>query len=166
MVRFEPVESRRSITGHLLWFGMWLGVTLVALWLTPNEAGHGTHRQLGFPPCPSVLMFDKPCPGCGLTTSFTASVHGQLGAALKAHPLGPAMYGLLSLSAFACLYGFWARKRFVTTSAQFNWALGAAVAVFLIYGVIRFSTTSSYSVASDYAPVFPDLQMGRTAKGD
>ncbi|HZH98822.1 MAG TPA: DUF2752 domain-containing protein [Fimbriimonadaceae bacterium] len=156
MVSFEPTRGRREIAGHLMWFLLWLAVTVVALWLTPNPDGHGTHRQLGFPPCPSVLLFDKPCPGCGLTTSFTATVHGQLIPGFKAHPLGPLIYGIFSLTAFACLYGWWTRKRFRTDSAPFNYSLAAAVVVFLVFGATRFMLTKSYSAPGDYQPLVRD----------
>jgi hypothetical protein len=42
----------------------------------------------GGPPCPLRSITGIPCPFCGMTTSVTAAVHGHLGDALAANPLG------------------------------------------------------------------------------
>jgi hypothetical protein len=141
MVWFDPDWSRKRLTGHLLWFLGWLGVTVFALVLTPSPQGHGTHQQLGLPPCPSVLAFDRPCPGCGLTTSFTALLHGDLSAAWKANPFGPLFYLLWTASAFACLHGYWKGRRFNTDGPAASRTLMALVAVFFAFGIVRFFTT-------------------------
>lgn len=60
----------------------------VAAWLSPDGAGHGTHTQLGMPPCGWVIAFDKPCPTCGMTTAFSHAVRGRLWAAFVAQPFG------------------------------------------------------------------------------
>lgn len=140
MVWFENDWSRRRLTGHLLWFLGWLGVTVFAVLLTPSPTGHGTHQQLGLPPCPSVLAFNRPCPGCGLTTSFTAFLHGDFVSAWNANPFGPLFYLLWTASAFACLYGFWKGRRFNTDGRSANRTLTALVAVFFAFGIIRFFT--------------------------
>lgn len=145
MVRFEPVASRRVLKGHLTWFGLWLFVTVVGICLAPSPKGHGTHTQLGLPPCPSVMVFGRPCPGCGLTTSFTATIHGHFLQAFQAHAFGPVMYILFTITALCCFYGYVTMKRFNTDSKQFSWALGALIAVFLTYGGIRFIADSDYA---------------------
>src|SRR5881394_3155534 len=105
MALYEPAINRKKIAGQLAYFGAWLTVTVIGACLHPSATGHGTHEQLGLPPCPSVLLFDRPCPGCGLTTSFTAFVHGDFGFAFHAHPLGPLMYVALTTWAWLGLYG-------------------------------------------------------------
>jgi hypothetical protein len=137
MIRFDPVASRRELWGHLVWFFAWLGVTAVGFLLTPSENGHGTHQQLGLPPCPSVIFFERPCPGCGLTTSWTATLHGQLVAAFSAHNLGPLLYALFTASAFACAYGFATKKRFDTDGPAFNRFLVMVTIAFFVYGIAR-----------------------------
>jgi hypothetical protein len=132
------------MAGMALWLMLWLAVTAVAMYLKPSPLGHGTHTQLGLPPCPSVLVFDKPCPGCGLTTSFTATVHGKLGQAFKAHPLGPPVYGIFTFSAILCAYGIFRRRRLDTDVPAFNWCLAAGVTVFVLFGVLRFVYTEGY----------------------
>jgi len=43
----------------------------------------------GPPFCPTALVFDVPCPGCGLTRATWALLRGDLSAALHFHPLSP-----------------------------------------------------------------------------
>lgn len=144
MIRFERVDSRKSLSGQLVWFVFWLGVTLVGFYLTPSPAGHGTHTQLGLAPCASASTLGRPCPGCGLTTSFTATVHGQLLTAFKANAFGPFLYILFTLSALTCGITYARKIRFVTDTRGFNWALGILVGAFLLYGGLRFLLVTDY----------------------
>ena len=54
------------------------------------------HEQIGLPPCRFYEMFNKPCPSCGLTTSFSLLMHGDLTGSLRANAVG-------TLLAFFCL---------------------------------------------------------------
>lgn len=139
MVRFEPAPDRRSILGHLYWFLSWVFVVVVALWLRPSHFGHGTHQQLGLPPCPSVLLYGRPCPGCGLTTSFTHLAHGNFAMAFQTHPLGPLLFLAWGVTALMCLYGFVRKKRFITDTPGFNRGLVATAWVFFLFGAVRFA---------------------------
>ena len=47
-----------------------LALLVTAGTLTPDEQGFGTHQQLGLPPCTFYLVFKRPCPACGMTTSW------------------------------------------------------------------------------------------------
>lgn len=147
---FQPVENRKLLGGHLAWFLVWLIVTVIAVILTPNPQGHGTHTQLGLAPCPSALIMHRPCPGCGLTTSFTATVHGDIGLAFTAHPLGPILYLFATASALACFYGWLTKRKFATDTPAFNKSLGALIVVFLVFSTIRFAVVSDYS--SGFSP--------------
>jgi hypothetical protein len=60
----------------------------VAAGLTPSAAGHGTHGQLGLPPCGWVLAMGRPCPSCGMTTAFAHAADGELARAAWAQPAG------------------------------------------------------------------------------
>jgi len=77
--------------------GASVGILGLALWLTPDPAGMGTHEQLGLPPCSLVVMTGYPCPTCGMTTSFSNAVRGQLLAAFHAQPAGLVLAGLVFL---------------------------------------------------------------------
>ncbi len=145
MARFEPVAHRRELASQLGWFALWFGTTLIAAWLTPSPRGHATHTQLGLPPCPSTLFFDRPCPGCGLTTSFSAIVHLDPLSAFRAHPFGPLLYAAFTVTALLCLYGWFKRMRFNTATRAMDWALGTLVVVFFAFGVYRFFVTPNFN---------------------
>jgi len=150
MVRFEPATSRKFLSGQLLWFLFWCAVTGIALYLTPKPEGHGTHTELGLPPCPSVMFFGRPCPGCGLTTSFTALVHGNIPFAFHAHPLGPFLYLVFTVTAFMAIYGWITRLHMNTSSQMFNRSLCALLIVFFAFGAVRFAVSSHYGDRDPY----------------
>lgn len=79
------------------------------------------------------------CPGCGLTRSVVAFVHGDLSASLRAHPLGGAMIvGFLVLWTTALVA--WARGgRLVSPvgSKTPTWAFIAFFAVYLCVYALR-----------------------------
>lgn len=56
--------------------------------MTPDERGHGTHQQLGLPPCTFYVIFQRPCPACGMTTSWAWLLRGEIGRALVANAGG------------------------------------------------------------------------------
>ncbi len=60
----------------------------IAVWLKPDPRGFGTHQQLGLPPCTFRSLTGTNCPHCGLTTSFSWFVRGQLFKSIKANPAG------------------------------------------------------------------------------
>ncbi|MFT5525770.1 MAG: hypothetical protein ACI9HK_003740 [Pirellulaceae bacterium] len=83
----QPIHYLKRI--FALGLGLILAVVLgIAVYLTPSKAGMGTHQQLGFPPCTMVSMFGMRCPSCGMTTSWTHTVRGQLISACKANTGG------------------------------------------------------------------------------
>ncbi len=71
-------------------------VFATAAWLHPY-AEDGTpltmasHTQLGMPPCNMVVLYGKPCPSCGMTTSFALLVHGDVWSSMKANWVGTLM---------------------------------------------------------------------------
>lgn len=60
----------------------------IAILLTPDPRGFGTHQQFGLPPCTFRLLFGVPCPGCGMTTCFSHFVRGQFASAARANSAG------------------------------------------------------------------------------
>ncbi|MGJ8635764.1 MAG: DUF2752 domain-containing protein [Phycisphaerales bacterium] len=76
-----------------------LSVLSLAAYLTPNPAGHATHTQLGMPKCTWVVWFDKPCPTCGMTTSFSHAGEAQWSTAILTQPMG-AFLALLTTMIF------------------------------------------------------------------
>lgn len=139
---FRKADDRRQLFGQGALVLAWLGVTTIgALVLDPSPKGHGTHQQLGLPPCPSMLVFQRPCPGCGLTTSFTALLHGDFAAAFSAHALGPLLYALFTATAVLAGYGLAKNERLLPASRLADTVLiGVAIAL-VAYGGVRFMTT-------------------------
>lgn len=82
------------------------GVFAIAFWLNPYEPDGtprtmATHMQLGMPPCNFVLSTGKPCPACGMTTSFALLVRGDLANSLRANWAGT---GIAVLWAFTMVW--------------------------------------------------------------
>jgi hypothetical protein len=76
-----------------------------AAWLDPYDdigrpLSHGTHRQLGLPPCMMNFVTGLPCPACGMTTSISLLAHGDPAAAWRTNWAG-AVIGLLAAAATA-----------------------------------------------------------------
>ncbi|MBS0265172.1 MAG: DUF2752 domain-containing protein [Planctomycetes bacterium] len=65
----------------------------LSLHLDPDPRGFGTHQRLGLPPCTFRALLDIPCPGCGMTTSFSHFVRGNLVQAARAN-IGGALLAL------------------------------------------------------------------------
>ncbi len=63
-------------------------ILFLAYLLIPKSGGVGTHEELGLPPCGFYVMFHKPCPSCGMTTSFALLMHGKIIKAIKTQPAG------------------------------------------------------------------------------
>ncbi|MCC5822692.1 MAG: DUF2752 domain-containing protein [Phycisphaerales bacterium] len=76
-----------------------LTVLTIAAWLNPSERGHGTHTQIGLPPCSWAIWFDKPCLTCGMTTAFSYSGEGRWITAFLTQPAG-AILSLMTATAF------------------------------------------------------------------
>ncbi|WP_197167670.1 DUF2752 domain-containing protein [Neorhodopirellula pilleata] len=64
---------------------------LTARLLSPDPAGLGTHQQLGLPPCSMRVLFDIRCPACGMTTSWSHFMRGELATSLRVNAGGTAL---------------------------------------------------------------------------
>jgi len=65
----------------------------IAIYLNPyGEDGTArrleTHLQLGLPECNFKALTGKPCPSCGMTTSFALLVRGDVPNSLRANCVG------------------------------------------------------------------------------
>ena len=73
-----------------------------------------THTQLGMPPCNFVVMTGKPCPSCGMTTSFALLVRGDVVASARANWVGSVICVLWALMlVWALASGLWGKALFV-----------------------------------------------------
>jgi hypothetical protein len=73
----------------------------IAMTLRPYEEDGtpktmATHTQLNLPSCNFIALTGKPCPTCGMTTSFAHLVRGNLWSSLRANWVGTllAVYSL------------------------------------------------------------------------
>jgi hypothetical protein len=95
--RGAPVATPRSgLIVRLVLLAIAAGLATVfgvAFWLNPYEPDGtprtmATHTQLGVPPCNFIVMTGKPCPACGMSTSFALLVRGDVAASLRANWAG------------------------------------------------------------------------------
>ncbi len=137
LVRVVPVAPVARL-GHLLILIAVLAFWGVGLYLTPDPSGHGTHQQLGLPPCAIYFLTGRPCPSCGLTTSVSATLHGNLALAWRANPFGilivavSAGFLLNSLMALLGRRSLWLHSQLVT------WLLLLALLGWGLHGLVRF----------------------------
>jgi hypothetical protein len=142
----RPVPRRRgprrlptAVRGVLLLIAAgWVIVFGIAFWLNPyrtdsGETGvrtHGTHQQLGLPPCGFLRMTGKPCPSCGMTTSFSLTMHGDLANAAQANWVGVVLvgYGML-LVPWAAVSAWRGRYLWVRS---LEWLVMWSVSAFLV----------------------------------
>ena len=123
----------RTGTSRWFWFASAAAIVTVfavALFLQPDPNGHGTHTQLGLPPCGFFLLTGHPCPGCGLTTSFAHMIRAQLISGVRANPFGVALFlslaAILPLSIVAWLKR-WSIQDTVLRFQIDRWALMLAI---------------------------------------
>ena len=95
--RAEAAVRRRVVRATLIAVAVALtGVFVAAYMIHPydedgNPKTSATHTQLGMPPCNFVTLTGKPCPSCGMTTSFALLVRGDVLASLRANWVGSVM---------------------------------------------------------------------------
>lgn len=93
--RWERDAARARLLSRATWIVLGLGalsVVVIAAILHPSAEGHGTHTQLGLPPCGFIVVTGYPCPGCGLTTAFAAMAHFDPLLAAFANPFGVLLF--------------------------------------------------------------------------
>jgi hypothetical protein len=96
--------------------------------------------------CPFKVLTGLPCPGCGLTRSSVALLHGDLSTAVYFHPLGPPIILAAVIVGLVDAWAWWrSHQPGSTTTASPSWllerlgvspapwvAIGALVVVWLI----------------------------------
>lgn len=116
----EAARTRRVVRAALIAVAVALaGVFAAALRIHPyDEDGNprtmSTHTQLGMPPCNFVALTGKPCPSCGMTTSFALLVRGDVVASMRANWVGSVICVLWAATlVWAAASGVWGRPLFV-----------------------------------------------------
>lgn len=103
---YDPRKAgprRLKVFVRLMLAAMAVGFTtliVTALCLNPYEADGsaktmGTHMRLGLPQCNMVALTGKPCPACGMTTSFALLTHGDVLNSLQANWVGTLLCGTI-----------------------------------------------------------------------
>lgn len=144
-LRAPDAKGARSVEHLVLFAGANLALAALAafaLFVEPDARGHGTHERLGLPPCAPMDLWNVPCPGCGVTTSFALAAHGRLLASFVNQPLGCA------LAVGVPLFALWAWRVHLkrgdlrdelSRRATWPWAVGVTLLVTLswIYKLAR-----------------------------
>jgi hypothetical protein len=81
-----------------------LGVLAIAVMISPDKRGVGTHQQLGLSECQFESQTGLPCPTCGMTTSFAHFVRGQVAASFYIQPMGMVLALITMLTFWVALY--------------------------------------------------------------
>jgi hypothetical protein len=111
----------------------------MAIRLDPYEANGEprrmeTHRQLGLPECRFVTITGRPCPACGLTTSFSLLMHGDPVNSARANWVGTLMacLGLLSIPwlIVAAMRGRYWKVRSLEASSY--WLVGSITGLLIL----------------------------------
>jgi hypothetical protein len=137
--------SRGGTGDRVAWFILGiipLAVIALAATLSPDPSGHGTHQQLGLPPCGFIYVTGYPCPGCGLTTAFAHMVRLEFVGAARANPFGILLFMVSFTTIFVSAVGFVKKLPTLATleRLQFEkWAVLLSVTAITVW-VVRVST--------------------------
>jgi hypothetical protein len=140
----QPLSARTTVR---IWsafiFGLCGAMMAVGLYLPPDpyHDGLGTHRQLGFPECGSIVYFGIPCPTCGCTTAVSYVAHGNPVAGFVTQPFG-ALVGLLGvagvvLGGLGLVTGKWLGPSPYRVNAYATSLLVVSVAILLLAWVYK-----------------------------
>ncbi|MCS7209841.1 MAG: DUF2752 domain-containing protein [Fimbriimonadales bacterium] len=124
--------------GHAFLLAGALLVLGIGWYLRPDPAGHGTHQQLGLPPCTIFYLTGRPCPSCGLTTSVSAIMHGQLALAWRANPIGFLIVAATLGVALNSLTGLLCGRVVRVEPNRLSLILVVLLTVWLLHGTMRF----------------------------
>lgn len=131
---WEREAARARLLSRAVWLVLGLGATtvvVIAAILHPSTEGHGTHTQLGLPPCGFLVVTGYPCPGCGLTTAFSAMAHFDPVHAAFANPFGVLLFLVTLAFVPISARGLWKGEAVLDTLERYGtpwWAAFLAIA--------------------------------------
>ena len=103
----SPIRQRLSAPSRLVALAVslaCLAVLVTAAMIRPNGGGTSTHTQLGLAECQFLRTSGIPCPSCGMTTSFSWFVRGNVLASLYIQPMGTLLALSAAITFWAALY--------------------------------------------------------------
>ena len=131
-----------AVSGRVLDIGL-AGVAAAQLaasaWLVPTTSG-GVATSDGTPLgalCWLHAAFGIDCPMCGMTRSFVALAHGDLGAAFRFHPAGPLLFVAMVVLVAAVAVSAVRRTRPLVERKRFLFAFQAVVFTCIAMGVLK-----------------------------
>lgn len=110
-----------------------------AAWLVPTASG-GVATSDGTPLgalCWLHAAFGIDCPMCGMTRSFVALAHGDVGAALRFHPAGPLLFVAMVVLVVAVAITAARRTRPLVERRRFVLAFQAIALLCLAMGILK-----------------------------
>jgi hypothetical protein len=109
----------------------------IARWLEPAQQGFGTHQQLGFPACTSIVLFDLNCPACGMTTSWAWLTRGEIVQSLRVNA-GGCLLALIALAYLPTSCYLLCGGR-VSPGGQYSWAFGLSLLGALLISIVQWA---------------------------
>jgi hypothetical protein len=140
----RPTESGNTFRRlpYLIYLISFLFILALSIELEPSADGHGTHKQLGLPACGFLSITGYPCPSCGITTSFSYFVRGDLLDALRVQPFGFVLFTVLiagfAISVYATLHSIPATD--LLDSVLFERVQVALLIIFLLSWIYKIYT--------------------------
>jgi hypothetical protein len=109
-----------------------------AAWLVPvgDRVVTPGGNELGVA-CPSHALFGVDCPFCGMTRSFVALAHGEIGRAFAFHPAGPLLFAAMLVFLGAVVVVALRRGAPLVERRHFLVAFQAVTLVCLVLGVFK-----------------------------
>jgi hypothetical protein len=147
-IDIEPVGRARRIrvldrlagrTFDVALAGISAAQLAAAAWLVPTTSG-GVATSDGTPLgalCWLHAAFGIDCPMCGMTRSFVAFAHGEVGAAFRFHPAGPLLFVAMVALVVAVAIAAARRARPVVERKRFVLAFQTIVLLCLAMGVLK-----------------------------
>lgn len=108
-----------------------VAILTIAVWLHPDGRGYGTHTQMGLPACGFKVRWRAPCPACGLTTSVSSMMHGEVGLAWKSNVFGVLLTIALILAAISGMLELVFRYEIFSRIGFSRWWIIAAGGLFV-----------------------------------
>jgi hypothetical protein len=136
-------RTTRIVRASLLAIAVVLaGIFAIAFWLNPYDPDGrprtmATHTQLGMPPCNFVILTGKPCPACGMTTSFALLVRGDISASMRANWTGTLIAVLWALTMVWAIAGVVAGRPLFIPNGKGELVLTIAVGIVLVLMLAR-----------------------------